>query len=194
MRGAGLPFTASQPRAKAGIVLFAFGLLLETFAPAFGEESPPPDGSADQAAPFVRIRVEEFYGVNDDDDNSNGIYDSDPSEAPFLDSHGNLVLDDNLNPARLYLINPGGVSMEGDEVFLHVDDGQRLWNSPRKEYDLTHAVFTIDAANVPRWQAPDGVELVFPCHIFIEGIVPGTGMVSIILRDHDNPGNGGPVR
>jgi hypothetical protein len=132
--------------------------------------------------------VEEIFGVNDDDDNENIEYDSDPSESPLLDSRGNMMSDDDLIPVHLDLINPSGQSLECYQIVLSGNPGVALWASPRKEYNLDHARFTIGPDGVPRWQAPDGVELVFPSGIFMEGLGPGTGIISIILLDRDETG------
>jgi hypothetical protein len=190
--------SATGPFSRFGPVFrtcpLAGGLLLGMIVPALAQTPPPAGGerplrsnekSDSSPVPSVRIRMEEIFGVNDDDDNYNQIPDSDPSESPFLDSRGDLMSDDDLVPAHLDLINPGGQSLEGYQVVLSGNPGVALWTSPRKEYNLDRARFTIDADGVPRWQAPDGVELVFPNRIFVEGLGPGTGMISIILLDRD---------
>lgn len=173
------------------------GFLLGMVFPALAQTPPSSDGDRSTPSkvrmdspplPSVRIRVEEIIGVNDDDDNENIAYDSDQSESLFLDSRGNVMADDNLIPAHLDLINPGGQSLEGYQIVLVGNPGVGLWTSPRKEYNLDYTRFTIGADGVPRWQAPDGVELVFPNRIFVEGIGPGTGTISIILLDRDETG------
>lgn len=171
------------------IVLVASGLLGTLLLPISGVSSPRQCGAADpgeETSPSVKIRMEEFFGVNDDDDNRNGIYDFDPLESPFLDSNGNLMADDDLAPAELSLMNPSGKSLEGYQILLYADEGMRIWNSSRKEYDLTHAAFTIDERGVPRWQTADGIELTLPNRVYVEGFDPGTGIVSIILLDNKN--------
>lgn len=176
-----------------GFAGFLLGLVLPTLAqtpPSSGGDRSTPSKTKKDSPPLpsVRIRVEEIFGVNDDDDNENIAYDSDSSESPFLDSRGNVMADDDLIPAHLDLINPGGQSLEGYQIVLVGNPGVGLWTSPRKEYNLDYTRFTIGTDGVPRWPAPDGTVLVFPNRVFVEGITPGSGVISIILLDRDEAG------
>jgi hypothetical protein len=105
---------------------------------------------------------------NTDDDNGNGTPDKD-DPAPFRDSQGNLVDDDDLRQAKLHLDTNGVILTNWTISFsFSFQDDFKLWETTAKQGPVTS--YTIGADDVPET-------------VFIEGLKHTQAPITVTLKN-----------
>ncbi|MBI2824024.1 MAG: DNRLRE domain-containing protein [Planctomycetia bacterium] len=113
------------------------------------------------------LTADKIVPLNDDDDNENGSADLDDG-GPFVGQNNQPIQDDEMREATVSYGAPQGVDMTGWTVTLEASDEFTLWATRNKQSLPDHWTIGVDD---------------FPMTAYIEGVEPGRGQVTAILKN-----------